>query len=128
MKTAKTPVKRSRKKAARTPARSPKKAPEKPRKVTGTVLKIVNGKPTEKRLSAQDAFSDPAQAMEQVLYAEGGTAWVERRIEACTARLSSVSAKEVQIKVGQGALLLPDIDRLVPESLPLSGVSLRDRR
>ena len=66
MKTAKTPVKRSRKKAAR----SPKKAPEKPRKVTGTVLKIVNGKPTEKRLSAQDAFSDPAQAMEQVLYAE----------------------------------------------------------
>lgn len=70
MKTAKTPVKRSRKKAARTPARSPKKAPEKPRKVTGTVLKIVNGKPTDKKLSAEDAFSDPAQAMEQVLYAE----------------------------------------------------------
>ena len=66
MKTAKTPVKPSRKKAAR----SSKKALEKPRKVTGTVLKIVNGKPTEKRLSAQDAFSNPEQAMEQVLYAE----------------------------------------------------------
>jgi len=70
MKTAKTPAKRPKKKATKTPARSPKKTRAKPRKVTGTVLKIVNGKPTEKRLSAQQAFSDPAQAMEQVLYAE----------------------------------------------------------
>ena len=31
---------------------------------------IVNGKPTEKKLSAQEAFSDPEQAIEQVLYAE----------------------------------------------------------
>jgi len=70
MKAAKAPVKRPRKRATKTPARSPKKAPERPRKVTGTVLKIVNGKPTEERLSAQEAFSDPAQAIEQVLYAE----------------------------------------------------------
>jgi len=66
MKTAKTPVKPSRKKAAR----NPKKAPEKPRKVTGTVLRIVNGKPTDKKLSAEEAFSNPEQAVEQVLYAE----------------------------------------------------------
>ena len=70
MKAAKAPVKRPRKRATKTPARSPKKAPERPRKVTGTVLKIVNGKPTEERLSAQEAFSDPEQAIEQVLYAE----------------------------------------------------------
>jgi hypothetical protein len=70
MKAANAPAKRPRKRATKTPARSPKKAPERPRKVTGTVLKIVNGKPTEERLSAQEAFSDPAQAIEQVLYAE----------------------------------------------------------
>lgn len=70
VKAAKKPVKRPRKKATKPPARNPKKARERPRKVTGKVLKIVNGKPTEKRLSAQEAFSDPAQAVEQVLYAE----------------------------------------------------------
>lgn len=70
MKAARAPVKRPRRRATKTFARSPKKAPERPRKVTGKVLKIVNGKPTEKKLSAQEAFSDPAQAMEQVLYAE----------------------------------------------------------
>ena|SRR5208282_4884820 len=70
LKAAKKPVKRPRKKATKTPLRSPNEAREKPRKVTGMVLKIVNGKPTEKKLSAQEAFSDPEQAIEQVLYAE----------------------------------------------------------
>jgi hypothetical protein len=70
MSAAKTPAKRPRKKATQHGTSRVRKTPEKPRKVTCTVLKIVNGKPTEKRLSAQEAFSDPDQAMEQVLYAE----------------------------------------------------------
>ena len=40
------------------------------KKVTGTVLKIVNGKPTDERLSAERAFSDLEQARAQVLYCE----------------------------------------------------------
>ena len=42
----------------------------KQRKVTGTVLRIMNGQPTDERLSAEEAFGDPQQAVEQVLYAE----------------------------------------------------------
>jgi hypothetical protein len=49
---------------------SNKKAPSKPNKVTGTVLKIVNGRPTNTRISAEKAFGDPQQAVEQVLYAQ----------------------------------------------------------
>lgn len=59
-------TKQSRKKTRTAPA---KKAP-KLRKVTGTVLRIVNGRPTDERLSAAEAFEDPQQADEQVLYAE----------------------------------------------------------
>jgi len=35
-----------------------------------TVLKIVNGPPTDIRLSAEEAFNDSRQAVEQILYAE----------------------------------------------------------
>jgi hypothetical protein len=42
----------------------------KQRKVTGTVLRIVNGRPTDEKLSAEEAFGDPQQAVAQVLYAE----------------------------------------------------------
>jgi hypothetical protein len=44
--------------------RSNKKAPSKPKKVTGTVLKIVNGRPTNTRISAEKAFGNPQQAVE----------------------------------------------------------------
>jgi hypothetical protein len=64
-------VKHSRKRATKTSIKqAAKKTREKPRKVTGTVLRIVHGKPTDQRLSAEDAFNDPSQAAEQVLYAE----------------------------------------------------------
>lgn len=49
-------------------ARLPEK--DSPKKVTGTVLKIVNDKPTDEKLSAEKAFSDLEQARAQVLYVE----------------------------------------------------------
>lgn len=50
------------------------------KKVTGTVLKIVNGKPTDEKLSAEKAFSDHEQARAQVLYAEGHGSIEEKRL------------------------------------------------
>jgi hypothetical protein len=50
------------------------------KKVTGTVLKIVNGKPTNERLTAEKAFSDLAQAREQVLYVEKNGSGEEKRL------------------------------------------------
>jgi hypothetical protein len=52
------------------PANRQQKRKPSAKKVTGTVLKIVNGKPTSERLTAEKAFSDLAQAREQVLYVE----------------------------------------------------------
>jgi hypothetical protein len=49
-------------------------------KVTGTVLKIVNGKPTNERLAAEKAFGDLAQAREQVLYVEKHGSREEKRL------------------------------------------------
>ena len=68
--TAKTPVKHLTKKATKAPAKPAKNDRKKPRKVTGTVRKIVNGKPTDEMLTAEEAFNDSQQAVEQVLYAE----------------------------------------------------------
>jgi hypothetical protein len=50
------------------------------KKVTGTVLKIVNRKPTNERLTAEKAFSDLAQAREQVLYFEKYGSREEKRL------------------------------------------------
>jgi hypothetical protein len=58
----------SKKKAKRASARMQKKSGTK--KVTGTVLKIVNGKPTVDKMSAEKAPSDLEQARAQVLYCE----------------------------------------------------------
>lgn len=69
-KTAKRTIKQSKKKARKASRKGPAKRAAKQRKVTGTVLKIVNGQPTNERLSAEEAFSDPKQAVEHVLYAE----------------------------------------------------------
>ena len=69
-KTAKRAIKQSKKKARKAPRKRPTKRAPKQRKVTGTVLRIVNGRPTNERLSAEEAFSNPQQAVEQVLYAE----------------------------------------------------------
>ena len=68
---ARKPLKQPKKRATKAPAKRPKKAaPQTERKVTGTVLKIVQGQLTNERISAEEAFSDPQQAVEQVLYAE----------------------------------------------------------
>jgi hypothetical protein len=66
----KPPNRANKKKARRTSRRTPTKRALKQRKVTGTVLRILNGKPMDERLSAEEAFNDPQQAVEQVLYAE----------------------------------------------------------
>ena len=68
--TAKTPVKHPTKKATKAPAKPAKNDRKKPRKVTGTVRKIVSGKPTDEMLTAEEAFTDSQQAVEQVLFAE----------------------------------------------------------
>jgi hypothetical protein len=65
-KTLKRIGKQSRKKTRTAPARKTSKQ----RKVTGTVLRIVDGQLTNERLSAEEAFGNPQQAVEQVLYAE----------------------------------------------------------
>ena len=59
-------------------SKRPKKGTAK--KVTGTVLKIVNGRTTNERLTAEKAFSDLAQAREQVLYAEKHGSREEKRL------------------------------------------------
>jgi hypothetical protein len=58
----------------------PSKKESKAKKVTGMVLKIVNGKPTNEKLTAEKAFSDLAQAREQVLYAERYGSLEEKRL------------------------------------------------
>jgi hypothetical protein len=59
---------------------APAKRALKQRKVTGTVLKILKGRPTDERLSAEEAFGDPQQAVEQVLYAESHGSTKELRL------------------------------------------------
>ncbi len=66
------------KSAAPAAAKLPKKAGA--RKITGTVLKIVKGKPTDQKISAAAAFGDLAQAREQVLYAERHGSLEEKRL------------------------------------------------
>jgi hypothetical protein len=68
--TSKRAVKQSKKKARTASRKTATKRAPKQKKVTGIVLKILNGKTTNERLSAEEAFSDPQQAVEQVLYAE----------------------------------------------------------
>jgi len=68
--TAKRAIKQSGKKARKAPRKNQQRA-SKQKKVTGTVLRIVNGRPTNERLSAEEAFGDPQQAAEQVLYFAG---------------------------------------------------------
>jgi len=50
------------------------------KKVTGTVLKIVKGKPTDEKLSAEKAFGDLEQARAQVLYIERHGSKEEKRL------------------------------------------------
>jgi hypothetical protein len=50
------------------------------KKVTGTVLKIVNGQPTNEKLSAEKAFSDLEQARAQVSYCEQHGSGKEKRL------------------------------------------------
>ena len=78
-KTKKGLAKRVSKSAKKPPGRSPKQE-SKAKKITGTVLKIVNGKPTKERLSAEKAFGDLAQAREQVLYVERHGSREEKRL------------------------------------------------
>jgi hypothetical protein len=68
----------SKKRAKPASAHLPEKASAK--KVTGTVLKVVNGKPTDERLSAEKAFSDLDQARAQVLYVEKYGSREEKRL------------------------------------------------
>jgi len=78
-----TPKKRQEKKASgrtRKPANGQQKKKPSAKKVTGTVLKIVNGKQTNERLTAEKAFGDLAQAREQVLYVEKHGSREEKRL------------------------------------------------
>jgi hypothetical protein len=68
----------SKKRAKPASARFPEKARAK--KVTGTVLRIVNGKPTDEWLSAEKAFRDLEQARAQVLYVEKHGSTEEKRL------------------------------------------------
>ncbi len=56
------------------------KSPGATKKITGTVLKIVNGKPTTTKLSAEKAFTDIDQARAQVLYIEKKGTAEEKRL------------------------------------------------
>jgi hypothetical protein len=56
------------------------KKESKAKKVAGTVFKIVNGKPTSVKLTAEAAFSDLAQARDQVLYVERHGSIEEKRL------------------------------------------------
>ena len=62
------------------PANRTQKSKASAKKVSGTVLKIVDGKPTNERLTAEKAFSDLAQAREQVLYVEKHGSREEKRL------------------------------------------------
>ena len=79
-KTSRRPIRKSKKKAAKAPRKRPAKRAPKQRKVTGTVLKILKGRPTDERLSGEEAFGDPQQAVEQVLYAESHGSTKELRL------------------------------------------------
>ena len=68
----------AKKRAKPASAGSPKRTRAK--KVTGTVLKIVNGKPTDVKLTAAVAFGDLEQARAQVLYAERHGSTKEKRV------------------------------------------------
>ena len=68
-KTKKGLAKRASKPTKKPAVRKPKEE-SKGKKITGTVLKVVSGKPTNEKLTAEKAFSDLAQAREQVLYVE----------------------------------------------------------
>ncbi len=59
--------------------RRPPKSPA-AKKVTGTVLKIINGKPSNIKLDAAEAFSDIDQARAQVLYVERHGTAEEKRL------------------------------------------------
>jgi hypothetical protein len=74
--------KSSKKKTVRRQSKTvrPSKKESKAKKVTGMVLKIVNGKPTNEKLSAEKAFSDLAQAREQVLYVGRHGSTEEKRL------------------------------------------------
>ena len=78
-KTKKGLAKRASKATKKTAVRQPKKE-SKVKKITGTVLKIVNGKPTNEKLAAEKAFGDLAQAREQVLYVERHGSKEEKRL------------------------------------------------
>lgn len=76
---AKTQRRATKKKAATSPVHTQKKAIP-PNKVRGTVLKIVNGKPSDQKLTAEKAFSDIEQARAQVLYVEKHGSREEKRL------------------------------------------------
>ena len=78
-------------------ARLPKKVAG--RKITGTVLKIVNGRPTDEKMSAQKAFGDLEQARAQVFYAEKHSSREEKRLVRLAFR--AVPGHAIQRKVGQ---------------------------
>jgi hypothetical protein len=69
-KPAKRASRQSKNKTRTTPRKKPTKKASERRRVTGTVLRILNGRPTNEQLSAEKAFGDAQQAVEQVLYAE----------------------------------------------------------
>ncbi len=68
----------SEKRAKPASVRLPKKIRAK--KATGTMLRIVKGKPTDQKISAAEAFGDLDQAREQVLYAERHGSLEEKRL------------------------------------------------
>jgi hypothetical protein len=78
VKAKKRPENRVSRRATKPASKRPKK--EAAKKVTGTVLKIVNGKPTSERLTAEKAFSELAQAREQVLYVDKHGSGEEKRL------------------------------------------------
>jgi hypothetical protein len=70
------------------------KSPGAAKKVTGTVLKIVNGKPTTIKLSAERAFTDIDQARAQVLYVEKkGTAEEKRLVRLAFRQYQSLTTR-----------------------------------
>jgi hypothetical protein len=94
-----TPRKRQEKKGSQRtgkPANRQQKSKPGAKKVTGTVLKIVNGKPTNERLTAEKAFGDLAQAREQVLYVEKHGSREEKRL----VRLAFRQYQNMRFRVG----------------------------
>lgn len=78
-KTKKRPAKKASKPIKKPAVRQPKNE-TKAKKVTGMVLKIVSGRPTNEKITAEKAFTDLAQAREQVLYAEKHGSQDEKRL------------------------------------------------